>query len=256
MLTVPRSHCARTRSSTSGSSAAKASGRRSLTTRCRWLTLRTSTRSDAPLDSLEAAPKPVIERSMTRAAPLLRLALLRGVGRRDGRVEDRAIADVAVANVQRHGDGQEDDGHPHGELVDALRGHAEGLLAVLAEGLAEAAAAPLLQQDDDDQDHRGDREEDVEERVDHGFGLGAASMIGRKVSLFKEDPPTRAPSTSGAARIAAAFCGLTLPPYWMQRPSAAASSCRPESTPRRYWWTWLACSGVAFWPMPMAHTGS
>ena len=35
-------------------------------------------------------------------------------------------------------------------------------------------------------------------------------MIGRKVSLFKEAPPTRAPSTSGAPRMAAALAGETL----------------------------------------------
>jgi hypothetical protein len=42
--------------------------------------------------------------------------------------------------------------------------------------------------------------------------LQAAPMIARKSAAFSEAPPTRAPPTSGVARISRALSGLTEPP--------------------------------------------
>ena len=47
-----------------------------------------------------------------------------------------------------------------------------------------------------------------------------AFMISKKLSVFSEAPPTKAPSTSGCANKSAALDGLQLPPYKIVQLSA------------------------------------
>ena len=43
-----------------------------------------------------------------------------------------------------------------------------------------------------------------------------------KESIFKDAPPTKAPSTSGQDKYSFTFTGLTEPPYKIRMPSATA----------------------------------
>src|SRR5438105_8269387 len=76
----------------------------------------------------------------------------------------------------------------------------------------------------------------------------AALTISMKSFATSEAPPISPPSTSGWAKIAAAFCAFTLPPYRI-RVSEETLVLRKACT------AW-ACSGVAVLPVPIAHTGS
>ena len=78
-------------------------------------------------------------------------------------------------------------------------------------------------------------------------------MIGRKSAAFSEAPPTRAPPTSGTARMSRALSGLTEPPYRIgtaatPRPSRSIMAARTAR------WTSSICSSVGVRPVPMAQT--
>ena len=77
-----------------------------------------------------------------------------------------------------------------------------------AEGAAQPAALPGLQQDDDDEDGRDDDVDDDEK----GVQRMAPWMIPVKSNALRLAPPTSAPSTSGCDRSSAALSGLTDPP--------------------------------------------
>src|SRR5882724_1281322 len=66
-------------------------------------------------------------------------------------------------------------------------------------------------------------------------------------------PPTRTPSRSGSASSASALPGFTLPPYSTE--TGPGHPCRPRWL-RMKRWTSAASRGVAFFPVPMAQTGS
>ena len=72
--------------------------------------------------------------------------------------------------------------------------------------------------------------------------------MSRKSFATSDAPPIRPPSTSGMAKIAAAFCGFTLPPYRIGV-SAPTRFLRNACTA-------CTCSGVALRPVPIAQTGS
>src|SRR5205085_2561241 len=74
----------------------------------------------------------------------------------------------------------------------------------------------------------------------------AARQIASKDSTSSDAPPTSAPSTSDWPRSSAAFSGLTEPPY------STGTSSRPLTNACASW----ASSGVAVFPVPIAHTGS
>ena len=68
-------------------------------------------------------------------------------------------------------------------------------------------------------------------------------------------PPTRAPSTSGCAMIAAMLDAFTDPPYWMRTAAPASAPNLPVSRARIAAQTSWASSGVAVRPVPIAQTG-
>src|ERR1700722_11429502 len=68
-------------------------------------------------------------------------------------------------------------------------------------------------------------------------------------------PPTRSPSTPGAASSDAALPGLTLPPYRIGTPWLGSPSITPTSA-RNAACVLLASAGVAVLPVPIAQTGS
>ena len=80
--------------------------------------------------------------------------------------------------------------------------------------------------------------------------------MARKLKVVRLAPPTKAPSTSGRAKIAAALSGLTDPPYksrvaWAtavpQRIATAAPAARCYAA---------ISTRVGVSPVPIAHTGS
>ena len=77
-----------------------------------------------------------------------------------------------------------------------------------------------------------------------------------KSATFNAAPPIRPPSMSGQARNNSAFAGFMEPPYRMRMASAASCPTRSATVERMAEAICWACSGVAVWPVPMAHTGS
>src|SRR6185503_2351323 len=108
-----------------------------------------------------------------------------------------------------------------------------------AEARAHVGALAVLEQHqaDDGQRHQHVKHDQYVRPEAH---FAAAFTISRKSFATSDAPPIRPPSTSGMAKIAAAFCGLTLPPYRIEV-STGTLFLRNACTA-------CACSGVAFRP--------
>src|SRR6185312_10833926 len=122
----------------------------------------------------------------------------------------------------------------------------EAARSAAAESRAHVRALAVLKQHQADDRHR-------DQHVHHDCHVHpsthcAALTISRNSLATSEAPPISPPSTSGMAKIAAAFAALTLPPYRILTPA--------DSLARRNACTACACSGVALRPVPMAQTGS
>src|SRR5438105_11141511 len=186
---------------------------------------------------------------------LLRLLLTDGLdhaaalGGRSARRHVREREAQDEKHGRHHGGGAREEIRRAGGAEEAPRGAA-------AKARAHVGALAMLKQHQPD-DRQGDQHMKHDKHVrpqshhlpptDPGF-KAASRRIATKSSATSEAPPIRPPSTSGMAKIAAAFCGLTLPPYRMRTPAL--------SFRRRNACTACACSGVALRPVPIAHTGS
>ena len=136
----------------------------------------------------------------------------------------------------------------------------ERRVAAAAEDPPDALALLVLHEDEEDEQQRADHEqhEEHDSYQRHGTEPSYRSnrTMGTNVSAFSDAPPTRAPSMFGIFIRAAALSGFTEPPYWITSASAAAAVYSPATTARMVRCTASASSGVAFRPVPMAHTGS
>src|SRR5512134_973784 len=176
----------------------------------------------------------------------------------DGRGEGPLLRKDGEAQRCHH----EDDGNHDGEFAKKVRRPtaAEHRLAGTAERRADFGAFARLQQNGTDHEEAGDEVNDDDECVHEfdqctGLFLAARTIVAND-SVFRQAPPTSAPSMSGSLKRDSAFCGVTLPPYKILIRSAACVVQPAAMLARIARCTATACSVVAAWPVPMAHTGS
>mmetsp|Transcript_10388 Transcript_10388/g.44192 ORF Transcript_10388/g.44192 Transcript_10388/m.44192 type:complete len:305 (-) Transcript_10388:182-1096(-) len=77
-----------------------------------------------------------------------------------------------------------------------------------------------------------------------------------KSAPTSDAPPTKNPSMSSCFASSSQFPAFTEPPYWMRTADATAGDTALAMNARMPACTSCACSGVATFPVPMAHTGS
>src|SRR6185295_3779091 len=125
-------------------------------------------------------------------------------------------------------------------------GAEEAARGAAAEARAHVGALAVLEKHQTD-DRERDQHMHHDRHVDPYIHC-AALTISMNSPAASEAPPISPPSTSGMAKIAAAFCAFTLPQY---RILTSGESCR-----RRNACTACASPGVALRPVPIAQTGS